>query len=60
LLVVNVAQAAAALAAFMIEEVTQVENELEAAIENSPLPAEPDRAAVDAFIVDTYRESWGW
>jgi hypothetical protein len=34
LLVVNAAQAAAAPAAFMIEEVTQVEDELEAAIES--------------------------
>ena len=44
----------------VIAEVTQVERELEAAIAASPLPAEPDREAVDAFIVDTYREAWGW
>jgi hypothetical protein len=40
--------------------VLDVEQALEAALRDSALPPEPDRAAVDAFIVDTYREAWGW
>jgi hypothetical protein len=44
----------------VVAEVLEVEQALEAAIAESPLPPEPDRAAVDAFIVDTYRETWGW
>jgi uncharacterized protein len=44
----------------VVAEVLEVERALEAAIADSALPAEPDRDAVDAFIVDTYREAWGW
>jgi hypothetical protein len=44
----------------VVAEVLEVERALEAAIADSALPAEPDRDAVDAFIVDTYRETWGW
>jgi hypothetical protein len=25
-----------------------------------PMPDRPDRAAVDAFLVDAYRRAWGW
>ena len=41
-------------------QLMRVEQALEAAIADSALPAEPDRDAVDAFIVDMYREAWGW
>jgi hypothetical protein len=44
----------------VVEEVEVVEAELEAAIRTSPLPKEPDYAAVNAFIVAAYREAWGW
>jgi uncharacterized protein len=44
----------------VVAEVEEVEEELMPAIEESPLPREPDREAVDAFIVATYRDAWGW
>ena len=44
----------------VVAEVEQVEAELVKAIDESALPEEPDRAAIDAFIVDAYREAWGW
>src|SRR5207248_5650428 len=44
----------------VLAEIDQVEAELAAALATSPLPPEPDRHAVDGFIVDTYREAWGW
>lgn len=43
-----------------IAEIERVERELAAALTASPLPAEPDRAAVNAFLVDAYRTAWGW
>jgi len=44
----------------VVEEVEQVERELEAAIEASPLRPDPDYEAVDAFIVASYRDAWAW
>jgi uncharacterized protein len=44
----------------VIAEIDEVEARLQAALERTPLPAEPDRAAVDAFLVDAYRRAWGW
>jgi len=44
----------------VVAEIELVERELEHAIGQSELPDEPDYRAVDAFIVDTYREAWGW
>jgi hypothetical protein len=43
-----------------ISEIDEVEQRLAEALERSPLPAEPDRAAVDAFLTDAYRRAWGW
>jgi uncharacterized protein len=43
-----------------IADIEEVERELAAALEASPLPDQPDRAAVDAFLVDAYRQAWGW
>jgi hypothetical protein len=43
-----------------VAEIEHVERQLAAAIESSPLPEEPDHVAVDAFLVDAYRRSWGW
>jgi hypothetical protein len=42
----------------VIAEIDEVEARLQAALERTPLPAEPDRAAVDAFLVDAYRRVW--
>jgi hypothetical protein len=43
-----------------IAEIEAVERTLAEALETSPLPAEPDRQAVDAFLVDAYRRAWGF
>ena len=43
-----------------IAEIEEVEQRLGAALERSHLPAEPDRAEVDRFLVDAYRRAWGW
>jgi predicted nucleotidyltransferase len=44
----------------VVAEVERVEAELVRAIDESGLCEEPDRDAIDAFIVDAYREAWGW
>ena len=43
-----------------IAEIDAVEQHLAEALERTPLPPEPDRAAVDRFLVDTYRCAWSW
>jgi len=43
-----------------IKEIDEVEDRLARALEQPPLPAEPDRAAVDDFLVNAYRRAWGW
>lgn len=43
-----------------IAEIDEVEQRLAEALEATALPPAPDRAAVDAFLVDAYRRSWGW
>ena len=43
-----------------VAEVDEVERRLAAALERTTLPDRPDRAAVDAYLVDAYRRSWGW
>lgn len=43
-----------------IAEIERVERELAAALAESPLPNEPDRTAVDTYLVDAYRTAWGW
>jgi hypothetical protein len=43
-----------------IAEIEDVESRLAAALETTPLPADPDREAVDRFLVDAYRRAWGW
>ena len=44
----------------MLAEIDEVQARLAAALERTPLPDEPDRAAVDAFLVAAYRRAWGW
>ena len=43
-----------------IAEIDEVERRLAGALESTLLPDEPDRAAVDRFLVDAYRRTWGW
>jgi uncharacterized protein len=43
-----------------IAEIDDLEDRLARALERTRLPAEPDRAAVDDFLVRAYRSSWGW
>ena len=43
-----------------VAEIAEVEERLAAALEHTTLPPEPDRAAVDAFLVGAYRQAWGW
>ena len=43
-----------------IAEIDEVEQRLAQALERTPLPPEPDREAVDSFLVDAYRRAWGW
>jgi uncharacterized protein len=43
-----------------IAEIEEIERRLQLAVQESPLREEPDHALVDEFIVDSYREAWGW
>jgi predicted nucleotidyltransferase len=43
-----------------LAEIDEIERQLHAAVEKSTLRAEPDYNRVDGFLIDTYRESWGW
>jgi uncharacterized protein len=43
-----------------IDEIEDVERRLLAALDSTPLPAEPDRRHVDRFLVDAYRRAWDW
>lgn len=43
-----------------IAEMDVIERRLRTAVDESPLPDEPDYEHVDAFLVDSYRTSWGW
>jgi predicted nucleotidyltransferase len=43
-----------------IEEIGEVERRLEAALEQTAFPDSPDDDAVNAFLVDAYRQAWGW
>jgi hypothetical protein len=43
-----------------VAEIEEVEQRLASALERSPLPAKPDQARVNGFLVDAYRRAWGW
>ena len=43
-----------------IAEIEETERRLAEALERTSLPAEPDREAVDRFLVEAYRRAWGW
>jgi uncharacterized protein len=44
----------------VLAEIDVVERQLEDALERTTLPATPDDDAVNAFLVDAYRQAWGW
>ncbi|HVM16803.1 MAG TPA: hypothetical protein VM290_04435 [Gaiellaceae bacterium] len=41
-----------------VAEIEEVERRLEAALGRTSLPPEPDRGAVDRFLVGAYRRAW--
>lgn len=43
-----------------LAEIEDVERQLAEALDHTPLPAAPDTAAVDRFLVDAYRRGWNW
>ena len=43
-----------------LAEIDEVAGRLGEALARTSLPDEPDRAAVDAFLVSAYRRAWGW
>jgi predicted nucleotidyltransferase len=43
-----------------IVQLEEIERRLATAVEQSPLPAEPDEQRLGAFVIDAYREAWGW
>jgi predicted nucleotidyltransferase len=44
----------------VLAEIDELQNRLAAALEQTTLPDEPDREAVDLFLVEAYRRAWGW
>jgi predicted nucleotidyltransferase len=44
----------------VLTEIDEVQRRLTMALAETALPDEPDRKAVDAFLVDAYRRAWGW
>lgn len=43
-----------------LAEIDEIERKLHMAVENSPLRDEPDYGRADAFLIESYRDSWGW
>lgn len=43
-----------------LAEIDEIERKLHTAVENSPLREVPDYARVDTYLIETYRDSWGW
>jgi hypothetical protein len=44
----------------VVEEIGEVEQRLEGALEQTALPDSSDDDAVNAFLIDAYRQAWGW
>jgi predicted nucleotidyltransferase len=44
----------------VLDEIDDVQARLAEALVETSLPDEPDREAVDLFLVDAYRRAWGW
>ena len=43
-----------------LAQIDEIEADLHAGVEQSPLPPEPDYEAVNRFLIEAYRERWGW
>jgi uncharacterized protein len=43
-----------------LAEIDDIERRLLAAVEASPLRDEPDHESVNAFLIEAYRQAWGW
>jgi hypothetical protein len=43
-----------------LTEIDDIERRLLAAVEASPLREEPDYESVNAFLIETHRQAWGW
>jgi hypothetical protein len=43
-----------------LAEIDEVERRLADALERTMLPPQPDKVAVDRFLVEAYRRAWGW
>jgi uncharacterized protein len=43
-----------------LAEIDEVERRLADALERTTLPPQPDKVAVDRFLVEAYRRAWGW
>ncbi len=43
-----------------LAEIDEVERRLADALEWTMLPPQPDKVAVDRFLVEAYRRAWGW
>ena len=52
-----VRQGASSLPA-VLAECDELQSRLAALLESSPLPPEPDRDRVEAFVMDTYAKAW--
>jgi predicted nucleotidyltransferase len=44
----------------VLAEIADVRTRIEAAVDDSPLPAEPDVDAISAWAVSAHRRQWGW
>jgi hypothetical protein len=44
----------------VLAEINDVEQRLEGALEQTALSDRPDDDAVNAVLVDAYRQAWGW
>jgi predicted nucleotidyltransferase len=44
----------------VLAEIDEVERRLVAALEQTTLPQSPDEDAVNRFLVNAYRQAWGW
>jgi hypothetical protein len=43
-----------------VAEIEEIERRLHIAAAESPLPDKPDYGRVDEFVVESYRDAWGW
>ena len=43
-----------------VADIEDIERRLHVAADESPLPDTPDYVRVDQFVIDSYRDAWGW